>query len=85
MILVNMISMEFTIISLLLELELLFAVIGIRIWSKCDWYGHGEQYANFFRNLEKKCDKQNQICKFIFDEEEIDKDFEILCKIRSFY
>lgn len=53
MILVNMISMEFTIISLLLELELLFAVIGIRIWSKCDWYGHGEQYANFFRNLEK--------------------------------
>ena len=30
-------------------------------------------------------DKQNQICKYIFDKEEIDEDFEILCKIRSFY
>ena len=36
-------------------------------------------------NLEKKRGNQNQICKLIIDEKEIDGDIEILKKIGSFY
>ena len=42
------------------------------------------QWKVFF-NLEKNLGNQHQICKLIFDEKEIDKDVEILNKIRSFY
>ena len=50
---------------------------GIRIQSKCDWYQHGEKSTKCFLNLEKKRGNQNQICKLIIDEKEIDVDVEI--------
>ena len=54
---------------------------GIRIRStKCDWYEHGEKPTKFFLNLEKKRYNQNQICKLIIDEKEIDADAEMLSK-----
>ena len=61
---------------------------GIRIRSKCDWYEHGEKSTKFFLNLEKKRGNQNQICKLIIDEKEIDGDVEILkkkLKLKNFY
>ena len=58
---------------------------GIRIQSKCDWYEHGEKSTKFFLNLEKKRGNQNQICKLIFKEKDIDADVEILNKIKSLY
>ena len=57
----------------------------IRIRSKCDWYEHGEKSTKFYLNLEKKRGNQNQICKLIIDEKEIDGGVEILKKIGSFY
>ena len=54
------------------------------IRSKCDWYEHGEKSTKFFLNLAKKRGNQNQICKLIIDEKEIDGDVEILKKIESF-
>ena len=38
---------------------------GIRIRSKCDWYENGEKSTEFFSNLEKKRENQNQICNLI--------------------
>ena len=61
---------------------------GIRIRSKCDWYEHGEKSTKFYLNLEKKRGNQNQICKLIIDEKEIDGDVEILkkkLKLKNFY
>ena len=57
---------------------------GIRIQSKFDWYEHGEKSTKFFLNLEKKRGNENQICKLIFDEKEIDGDEEMLKKYRKF-
>ena len=33
---------------------------GIRIRSKCNWYGHGEKSSKFFLNLEKSRVVQNK-------------------------
>ena len=68
------------------ELESIYDHIaeGIRIRSKCDWYEHGEKSTKFFLNLEKKRGNENQICKLIFDEKEIDGDEEMLKKYRKF-
>ena len=55
----------------------------IRIWSKCDWYEHGEKSTIFFLNLEKKRGNQNQILKLIFDENKIDDEVEIYQSSKS--
>lgn len=44
---------------------------GIKVQSKCGWYGYGEKCTKFFMNLERKCGVQNHICKLIFDENKI--------------
>ena len=53
---------------------------GIRIRSKCDWCDTAKSPQSFFFNLENKRDNQNQNCKLIIDEKEIDGDVEILKK-----
>ena len=68
--------------NLILYVIILLKVLG---FDQCDWYQHGEKSTKCFLNLEKKRGNQNQICKLIIDEKEIDGGVEILKKIGSFY
>ena len=63
--------------NLILYVIILLKVLG---FDQCDWYQHGEKSTKCFLNLEKKRGNQNQICKLIIDEKEIDGDVEILKK-----
>ena len=47
---------------------------GIRIRSKCNWYGHGEKSTKFFLNLEKHPATQSQIHSVINQDEITDQD-----------
>ena len=53
--------------SLKNDLELIYDHIaeGVRIRSKCDWYGQGEKSTKFFLNLEKQRGNQSRIQKRI--------------------
>ena len=33
---------------------------GANIWSKCEWYQHGEKPIKFFMNLEKQKSKKEK-------------------------
>ena len=69
------------------DLELIYDHLaeGVRLRSKCDWYGQGEKSTKFFSNLDEQRGNQSRIRKLIVNEKEINNKTEILNRIKLFY
>ena len=57
----------------------------IRIRSKCNWYKHGEKSSNFFLNVEKSREVQNQIRNILKDNIEINNQKDINKELYLYY
>ena len=58
---------------------------GIRIWSKCNWYEHGEKSSKFCPSLEKSRAVQNQIRNILLGNIEVNNQKDINNELYLYY